>query len=337
MFQGTAIAFSKTSTHASAHLFDLLSTNREPTISFPSPLESPESLVRARSGPLHHVETPCSPLSPSTSSSNWSSPSTKTAHSPLGPKQILHGVYSKAAFNLSELIVDISTYAHSFGELSAPTDLPLKAPSQDGSINYTPSGPLGSVNFVERFNFQGLVDPVTVGNPLTRCIPDLHLLQTPLRFAFQEVFDCLADEVAGPPPKSPELACEAEENFPSATLSVSTDEEVPHPFPSAGCPRSSPALGASYSGLLESSGHQRVSSLSCLYTTPCSLKRCPAKIKRSTRTRKSTPQTRAFSSNSKGHGSRSLIIDRAFIHQTSYFKYWTSILDGPSIIPSKLV
>ncbi|WAQ85245.1 hypothetical protein PtA15_5A819 [Puccinia triticina] len=163
-----------------------------------SPLDAPKSPFRAEID-TRRMQSPCPVSPPSGGSSNWSSPSTCIFSSPLRPEEPC-GVSSKITFDLGEMIdeaffcsllppkprlsVDVSSYKHILGEVEeeeAPHSTPLTAP------RYTS-------DYAKVVDAQGSADPAAVENPIIRCLPDLHLLQTPLREAFREVFDYLSDE-----------------------------------------------------------------------------------------------------------------------------------------------
>ncbi|PLW53549.1 hypothetical protein PCANC_07234 [Puccinia coronata f. sp. avenae] len=323
MPRNTATPSSQSSNRFLVNPHDSMSSNY--TTSSPSSLESPNTRCPA--------ETP-SPLSTTRSLSDWSSPSTNATPSPLRSKPP-RAPMSKIAFNLSELIDDLFMYSLYPQELDVPLDLPAERPFENES-NCTPFlAPLNSANLMERLDIRSNAIPLAVENPITRCLPDLHLLETPLRCAFQVVFDCLLDEVSEEPDLDPtECAYDTDKNSSSSALGRLPNKLEDLTQGLSDCDVKSVAISEPSSGsFLLSQDVEDIPLCRYMPTVPCSLKRCPARVRRSTRQRRSTPQTNTSSIEPFMLLSGTLVINPEFIHQTSYFKYWTSILDGPPLAP----
>ncbi|EFP80274.2 uncharacterized protein PGTG_06230 [Puccinia graminis f. sp. tritici CRL 75-36-700-3] len=278
------------------------------------PLESPHTALPSPIDTRYCFESSSSISPSSASSSTWTSPSTNPFWSP--PKsEKSPSASSVIATNRADLIDDLSST-----RLAKKTSA---VSSTDLTSFFAPSNTADSAKSTD-------VQCLARENPITRCLSDLHLLQTPLRSAFQEVFDSLSDDA--PEPVAEIYQCDDE------TVNCSqTPSDV--------------SLTQSDVNSLVISNSQSLEETR-LSTSPCSLKRCPARVKRSSRERSWAPPTIDLPPRPKALTqpksltrpkaltkptaplSGTFVFDRAFIRQTRHFKYWTAILDAPPSVAS---
>ncbi|KAA1066178.1 hypothetical protein PGT21_024095 [Puccinia graminis f. sp. tritici] len=290
------------------------------------PLESPHTALPSPIDTRYCFESSSSISPSSASSSTWTSPSTNPFWSP--PKsEKSPSASSVIATNLADLIDDLFIYSISQEDLSGFLNVAPKNHSQSETSHLTSFfAPSNTADSAKSIDVQSLARE----NPITRCLSDLHLLQTPLRSAFQEVFDSLSDDA--PEPVAETYQCDDE------TVNCSqTPSDV--------------SLTQSDVNSLVISNSQSLEETR-LSTSPCSLKRCPARVKRSSRERSWAPPTIDLPPRPKALTqpkaltrpkaltkptaplSGTFVFDRAFIRQTRHFKYWTAILDAPPSVAS---
>ncbi|POW01406.1 hypothetical protein PSTT_12496, partial [Puccinia striiformis] len=261
---------------------------------------SPEAPKTPSSAQTSHYcdESPRAVSSTSASSSNWSSPCTLPRSSPLRPAQLGAAPFSKIAVNLSASIDDLLMHSHSHGNFGVTMDSPSNEPFQDAFFAPFCATESGNPMAVAPHVVSD-VHPDVAENPIIQC---LHTV----RVAFQEVFDCLSDEVFDPSTQPTDYA----------------DDKltIANPPPAQGLKDSPPLTYPS--------------------KMPCSLVRRPAKVRRSTRDKKTIAQTvcpcAKLGVSFQPKVPQSLIFDRSFIHETSNFKFWNSILEGPPLTASAL-
>ncbi|KAH9454063.1 hypothetical protein Pst134EB_014160 [Puccinia striiformis f. sp. tritici] len=299
---------------------------------------SPEAPKTPSSAQTSHYcdESPRAVSSTSASSSNWSSPCTLPRSSPLRPAQLGSAPFSKIAVNLSASIGDLLMHSHSHGNFGVTMDSPSNEPFQDAFFAPFCATESGNPMAVAPHVVSD-VHPDVAENPIIQCLRDLHLLQTPLRVAFQEVFDCLSDEVFDPSTQPTDYADDKVTNDLNAPLSLPPTPPLNHPDSNDEPPviRSSRSrTHPSAQGLKDSPPLTYPSKM------PCSLVRRPAKVRRSTRDKKTIAQTvcpcAKLGVSFQPKVPQSLIFDRSFIHETSNFKFWNSILEGPPLTASAL-